>query len=181
MGRLDSAGRRSSSWSSCTPGQVTIGSSTIEPSMRLVPADGPLLERILDYTYPPWNEGLTREAYGKWNGAQLRTPWGRDHLQRFALVDDAGALLASAKRYRLDARLDGRDVRMAGIGAVFTPPELRGRGHASRLIELLLERERQEGAVIASLFSEIGEAFYSRLGFVYVPVDEVDVEVQQKR
>lgn len=148
--------------------------------MRLVPADGPLLERILDGTYPVWNEGLTREAYGKWNAAQLRTPWGREHLHRFALVDARGELLASAKRYRLDARLDGRDVRVSGIGAVFTPIERRGRGHARRLIELLVEQERREGAVFAALFSEIGADFYRRLGFVLVPMDEVDVEVAHK-
>ena len=148
--------------------------------MRLVPADDPLLERILDHTYTTWNEGLTREAYGKWNAAQLRTPWGRDHLHRFALLDDEGALLASAKRYRLDARLDGRDVRVAGIGAVFTPPERRRRGHAAQLIELLLAQEQREGAALAVLFSEIGARFYERLGFAVVPIDEVDVDVAHK-
>ena len=138
------------------------------------------MDRILDHTFPIWNEGLTRDAYGKWNGAQLRTPWGRDHLHRFALVDDEGALLASAKRYRLDVTLDGREARMAGIGAVFTPPELRGRGYASRLIEMLLEQEHREGAALAGLFSEIGTAFYERLGFRVVPMHEVDVEVAHK-
>jgi len=149
-------------------------------STRLVHAEGALLERILDFTYPIWNEGLTRAAYGRWNGAQMRTPWGRDHLHRFALLDDGDRVLASAKRYRFDARLEGRDVRMAGIGAVFTPPEMRGHGHASELMAQLLERERDEGTAIAALFSEIGEGFYQRRGFSYVPIDEVDVEVQQK-
>jgi predicted N-acetyltransferase YhbS len=148
--------------------------------MHLVRADGPLLDRILDHTYPLWNEGLTREAYGKWNAAQLRTPWGADRLHRFALLDDDGTLMASAKRYRFDVRLDGRPMQMAGIGAVFTPVEQRGRGHAGRLIELLLEQERHEGVALASLFSEIGEAFYRRLGFTCVPLEEADVEVMHK-
>jgi GNAT superfamily N-acetyltransferase len=148
--------------------------------MRLVPADGPLLDRILDNTYPLWNEGLTRDAYGKWNAAQLRTVWGRDHLHRFALVDGDGRLLASAKRYRLDLRVDGHERRVAGIGAVFTPPELRGRGYASQLIALLLQQEQREGAALAALFSEIGTTFYERLGFRVVPLDEVDVEVAHK-
>jgi hypothetical protein len=69
---------------------------------------------------------------------------------------------------------------MAGIGAVFTPPALRGRGHASELIERILERERLEGAALGALFSEIGEGFYQRLGFVRVPIDEVTLEVEQK-
>ena len=147
---------------------------------RLVVADGPLLDRILDFTYPIWSEGLTPAGYKGWNAAQLRTPWGREHLHRFALVDEQDRLLASAKRYRFDARLDGRDVRMSGIGAVFTPPDLRGRGFASEIVEHLVVRERQEGAALASLFSEIGESFYKRLGFNLVPLEEVTIDVTQK-
>src|SRR5689334_13057266 len=108
--------------------------------MSLVIARGKLLEEILDRTYSVWHEGLTRKAYGQWNAAQMRTPWGAEHLHRFALVGDDGSLLASAKRYRFEVRLDGRDVRMCGIGAVFTPPERRGRGHATTLIERLVEQ-----------------------------------------
>ena len=67
--------------------------------MQLVVADGPILEEILEATYPVWNEGLTRDAYARWNAAQLRTRWGADHLRRFALLDDHGRWVASAKRY----------------------------------------------------------------------------------
>ena len=148
--------------------------------MPLVIAEGALLDHIFDNTYPIWNEGLTRSAYGQWNIAQLKTPWGRDHLHRFALLDDEGNLLASAKRYRHDIRLDGRDGWMAGFGAVFTPESARGRGHATRLLEILIERERANGALMASLFSEIGAGFYERLGFRTVPIDEVTVTVKRK-
>ena len=148
--------------------------------MPVVVAEGALLEHILDLTYPVWNEGLTRAAYGQWNIAQTKTPWGRTHLHRFALVDDSGNLLASAKRYRHDLRLDGRDGWMAGFGAVFTPESVRGRGHATRLLEILIERERADGALLASLFSEIGADFYANLGFRTVPFDEVTVSVTRK-
>src|SRR5881394_3729627 len=103
--------------------------------MHLVLAEGPLLERILDDTYAVWHEGLSRQAYGQWNAAQMRTPWGRDHLHRVALVDEHGEVLASAKRYRHDIRISGRDGWMCGIGAVFTPPQHRRRGYASALVE----------------------------------------------
>jgi GNAT superfamily N-acetyltransferase len=119
-------------------------------------------------------------AYAQWNEAQLQTSWGRDHLHRFALVDDAGDVLASAKRYRFDARLDGRDIVMAGIGAVFTRPELRGRGHATALVRELLDRERADGAAVVGLFSEIGASFYEDLGFRAMPFDEVTVRVRVK-
>ena len=148
--------------------------------MRLVTADTAMRERILAHTWTIWNEGLSRDAYVRWNEAQLRTLWGREHLHRFALLDDRGDLLASAKRYRYEVRLDGRVGWMCGIGAVFTPDDRRGQGHASRLIDLLLEQERRDGALMAALFSEIGTAFYDRLGFAPVPLDEVSIVVKRK-
>jgi hypothetical protein len=148
--------------------------------MPLVVAEGELLEQILDATYPVWNEGLTRAAYGQWNAAQMRTPWGRERLHRFALVDPRGRLLATAKRYRYDARLDGREVSICGLGAVFTPVEERGHGYAAELIRQLLAQERGAGAVMATLFSEIGEEYYRRLEFQAVPIDEVRVELVAK-
>lgn len=147
--------------------------------MDIVLAQGALLDRILDHTFELWHEGLSRPAYGRWNEGQLRTAWGAGHLHRFALVDDAGQLLATAKRYRHSVRIDGRRGWMSGIGAVFTPPEQRGRGHASRLVEHLLEQARAEGALAAALFSEIGPAFYERLGFRSVPFTDVTVRVMQ--
>jgi GNAT superfamily N-acetyltransferase len=148
--------------------------------MKLVVAEGALLEEIVRLTYPIWNEGLTTTAYAQWNAAQLKTAWGRQHLRRLALVSDEGRLLATAKRYRLDARLDDRDGWMCGIGAVFTPPAERGRGHATRILRLIAEQARQEGALLASLFSEIGTDFYERLGFQPVPLDEATVNVMKK-
>lgn len=146
--------------------------------MEVISAGGAVLHRILDLTYPVWNEGLSRRAYGQWNAAQMRLPWAGDHLDRLALVDDDGEVLASLKRYRFDARIGGREGTLTGIGAVFTPPDRRGHGYASRLIERVLEAERREGALMAALFSEIGTDFYARLGFAAVPLDEVTVRVR---
>jgi GNAT superfamily N-acetyltransferase len=148
--------------------------------MKVVVAEGPLLDQIVSLTFDIWNEGLSRRGYAQWNAAQLRTPWGRTHLHRLALLDDDGRLLATAKRYRFRVRLDGRVGWMAGIGAVFTPPLQRGKGYASRLIERLLEMERDEGALLAGLFSEIGTPFYERLGFAAIPIDEVTVRVNRR-
>jgi predicted N-acetyltransferase YhbS len=147
--------------------------------MRLVPATGPLLEQILDESWPQWGDGLTRQAYGRWNQAQLQTPWGRDHLERVALVAD-GQLLASAKRYRFTTWLDGRAVPAVGIGALFTPPPFRGRGHAPHLIQVLCDEARAGGCGLAMLFSEIGSAYYERLGFRVVPLASHDITVHTK-
>jgi GNAT superfamily N-acetyltransferase len=149
--------------------------------MTIVPADGALLEEILDHTFPIWNEGLSRLAYGQWNRAQVKTPWARSHLQRYASIDDNGRLLATAKEYRFDVRVDGREGWMCGIGAVFTPDDRRGHGHASALVDEIVRRAQREGALLASLFSEIGAEFYTRLGFSPVPLDEVTITVARKR
>jgi predicted N-acetyltransferase YhbS len=148
--------------------------------MRVMVADESLVERVLDDTYPVWHEGLSRDAYSKWSRGQLRTPWGREHLQRFVMLDDGGGHVASLKRYRHPVRLDGREGWMCGIGAVLTAPASRGHGHASRLVEEVVERSRAEGALAAGLFSEIGTAFYERLGFSTVLLDEVSVHVTRR-
>jgi hypothetical protein len=148
--------------------------------MHLVLADEALRDRIQDQTFPIWNEGLSRIAYGQWNEAQMRTAWGRDRLHRLALVDDEGRWVASMKRYRFAARLDGEPIEMVGIGAVFTPNELRGQAHAPRIIDRVLAEETERGTALASLFSEIGADYYRRCGFVTVPLDEVTLSVNHK-
>src|SRR5215470_15809944 len=99
----------------------------------------------------------------------MRTSWGGRCLRRFALVDDRGDWVSSAKRYLLPVCLDGSARIMCGLGAVFTRPEARGEGHAATLIEQLVTGACGEGASVAGLFSEIGEPFYQRLGFCTVP------------
>lgn len=141
--------------------------------MRLVPAEGSLLEGILDESHGIWSDGLTRRDYGRYNAMQMRTPWGARHLRRLALVDDRGDLLSSAKRYDLTIGVDGRSSRAVGIGAVFTPEAHRGRGYARTLIDRMLERGAADGADYALLFSEIDPAYYASAGFVAVPRHEV--------
>ena len=134
----------------------------------LARAEGPTLRSVLDATYEIWSEGLTPIAYERYYTAQLATPWGGRHLERFALVDGS-EVLASAKVYTLAATLDGHPVRVIGLGAVFTQPAYRGRGAARELIERLLARATADGAEIALLFSEIGADYYTRLGFESIP------------
>src|SRR5262249_14971042 len=128
---------------------------------RIANAEGPLLEQILDDTWPIWNEGLNRPAYGRYFTAQLATPWGRDHLRRVALVEDGGAL-ARAKISELAATAGGAPLRVAGIGAVFTAPAHRRSGAARDLVTAILDRARADGADVALLFSEIGPDYYAR-------------------
>ena len=145
----------------------------------LVPATGDYLQQILEDSFLIWNDGLDRERYAKFWEAQRLTPWGSAHLDRVALVD-GDRVIASAKRYDLSARIEGRIRRVLGIGAVFTPPEFRGRGAATRLLESMLEAAVTEGYEYAMLFSEVDPAFYQRLDFVPIPVVETQLEVTLK-
>jgi predicted N-acetyltransferase YhbS len=136
-----------------------------------------VFQQIYDETWPIWSEGLSRAAYERYNRAQMATPWGKTHLDRLALVDGQ-TLLASGKRYRLIVRLHGVEAPCLGIGAVFTPPALRGRGHAAALIHAMLEEAENDGAHYALLFSEIDPAYYARLGFEPVAIAETTLRLR---
>lgn len=147
---------------------------------HVVPATGAVLEQVLNDTFPLWNDGLSRQNYAKNWAAQLKTPWGRSHLDRVALVDGPH-VMCSAKRYHLSLRLDGRIRSVLGIGALFTAAAHRGRGCARELLMRMLDTAVTEGQEFAMLFSEIAPAFYERLNFVPVPLLESTLEVDQKR
>src|SRR5687768_8639649 len=118
----------------------------------VVPAEGVILERVLDATHRVWHDGLNREAYRKFDAAQVKTAWGRHHQRRFALVDGAD-VLAGATQYDLAAVLDRRPVRVCGIGSIFSEPAHHGGGHARELVDRLVEEAAHVGAAMALLFS----------------------------
>ena len=147
---------------------------------HLINADAALQARIFEATYPIWNEGLTPDGYARWNTVQLRTPWGVNHLRRVALVD-GDDLLACAKWYDLDVTLDGKSLRVLGIGAVFTPAHHRGQGHAADLMFQMMAEATTNGYHAAVLFSEIGAEYYEQMGFVAIPRETSTIEVIQKK
>ena len=145
-------------------------------ALTLTPANGPVLDQILRDTYPIWGGGLSFDGYRTFQTGQGRTSWGGTHIERVALLDGS-RVLASAKRYDLTARVDGRIRRVLGIGAVFTPRELRGRGAASALIAHLVDAANTDGYEFALLFSDIGPSLYERLDFVPVPLESATLTV----
>jgi hypothetical protein len=64
----------------------------------VVAAEGVILDHILETTDPVSREGLSQEAYGRFDTAQRKTAWGRRHQRRVALVNGT-EVLASAKQY----------------------------------------------------------------------------------
>ena len=117
----------------------------------VVPDEGVILKRVLEASPAIALGGLSREAYAKFDAAQMKTAWGRHHQRRFALMD-GDDVLASATQYDLAAVFDQRPVRVFGIGAILTPRAHRAGGHAMELLERLLDEAARNGAAIALLF-----------------------------
>ena len=145
---------------------------------KVVPAEGVMLHRVLESAYPSSRSGLDRQAYRRFHAAQAKTAWGARCLQRYALVEGA-ALLAGATQHNLAAVLDGRPVRVCGIGGVFTDPARTGRGHAHALIDRLLEGAERDGAEMALLFADSGPGRDAPHGFDPVPTTEVEIAVTE--
>jgi GNAT superfamily N-acetyltransferase len=144
----------------------------------VVPAEGVVLERVLDATYPVWNGGLSRQAYGKLDAAQMKTAWGRGHRRRFALMDGAD-VLASAAHYDLAAILDQRAVRVCGIGSIFSEPAHRSGGHAKELLDRLLDQAARDGAAMALVFSKGTHEHLELNNFEMISIVEADLVVTE--
>jgi GNAT superfamily N-acetyltransferase len=94
--------------------------------------------------------------------------YGKRYYRTIGLYD-GDRLTASCKRYERSVRVGAAKLRVFGLGAVFTPEALRGRGYASAMIGMLLDGGRDAGFDAAFLFSDIRPAFYEDLGFRVQP------------
>ncbi|HET6278754.1 MAG TPA: GNAT family N-acetyltransferase [Candidatus Polarisedimenticolia bacterium] len=81
-------------------------------------------------------------------------------------------IVASLELHCGEGELHGRAVRIAGIGALFTPPEQRGRRYGAALVAMVVDRARHDGFHLALLFSDIGADYFTRLGFSPLPGGE---------
>src|SRR4030095_6824976 len=95
------------------------------------------LDRVVDATCRNARGGLGRQACRTLHAAQMKTSWGRRCQRPFALVEGQ-KILASAEQYDLTGVLDGRAVRVCGIGPVHGEAAGRGVGYACQLVERLL-------------------------------------------
>jgi hypothetical protein len=142
--------------------------------MRIVvPAEGLILESVLDATHATFAQDLSREAYARFDAAQKKTAWGRLHLRRLALVD-GDDVLASAIQCDLVAVLDQRPVRVCGIGGMFTQPG-RTADDTRELLERLLDQAARDGAGLALVFSSVSHE--KPAGFDLVAMTETELRV----
>lgn len=100
--------------------------------------------------------------------------YGRRNYRTVGFFDGT-TMLASFKRYERAMHYRSRRLRAFGIGAVFTPPDRRGRGYASVMLAAALDRARAEGYDVAYLFSDIRPQFYTALGFREIASREISM------
>jgi hypothetical protein len=124
---------------------------------------------------PIWGGGLSEERFVAF---QRRLLDAREAAERYRLVGlfEGKRMLSAMKAYDLRGSCAAKGLRFLGIGAVFTPPALRRRGCARRMLELAIAAQAARGAEAAILFSDIGAAYYERLGFRVLRSEECSAE-----
>lgn len=123
---------------------------------------------ILPQTAPLWAGGRSFDDYAAQTLEIARSAYGRRSYRTIGLFEQRRCV-ASFKRYDRTMRCGGKRLRAIGFGAVFTPPELRGRGYASVMVAMALDRARRDGYDLAYLFSDIRPQFYAAIGFRTLP------------
>jgi GNAT superfamily N-acetyltransferase len=146
---------------------------TAADSPRLARARPDEIASIYRQSHALWGAGLALADYrGLWDDLH-RTAWGSRHAEFCVWVRDGERrVLSSLKLYRPRIRIAGETGRATVLGAVFTPPALRGRSHASAMVAAALDLARRRGDVAALLFTDIGTAWYGSFGFTALPAEE---------
>jgi GNAT superfamily N-acetyltransferase len=129
---------------------------------------------VLSLTAPLWAGRRGFDQYVAQTLEIARSRYGRRHYRTIGLYDGR-KLLSSFKQYERSLWDGSRRLRAIGFGAVFTPVEYRGRGYASFMLAMALDRARDDGCALAYLFSDIAPAFYAALGFRALPSRELSL------
>lgn len=127
-------------------------------------------------THAAWGSPLTVEQFHLRELRLRAHPWCAAGMKTWLLCEDDGRVLASCETFHNDSFLRGADGRPVhgdsfSIASVFTEDRLRGRGHATRMMDLVaaeLERASPKGHA-AVLFSDVGAPLYRRSGYEEVP------------
>jgi predicted acetyltransferase len=88
------------------------------------------------------------------------------HPEDYLCAYEDGRLLATTRGIPMQQWFGGRPVPASGVASVATTPEVRGTGIGDALMRALLERSRESGAFVTSLFPAT-VPFYRRLGYEF--------------
>lgn len=130
---------------------------TIEGPLHPTPREYPLflkfLTRCYGFTDPRWFENDTRYFFGT-QPSQLKTKWALKCGHRFA---------AHVGIFPFIAIINGRPLKVAGIGAVATDPDFRGQGLMKKLMDHIDNQMVQDGFDLSVLWGERG--LYQQYGY----------------
>lgn len=130
--------------------------------MTVRPARDEELSRVFRLTYDLGAGGsMTRHVVACKRDRKLRSG------TQFVLEDEGGEFVATltAQVYRHPPVATA-----IGITNLFVPEPLRRRGHATRLLDGMLDHFLDEGQSVFYLLSDIGPAFYAGFGFRPLPL-----------
>ena len=144
----------------------------------VVRAEGAVLDRVLDATYPASHQGLSREAFTTFDAALGKTAWARGHQRRYALVRGTD-ILASAQRYDLSGTLGDQALRICGIGTVRGDPVDGDASHTCELIERLIDDATRDGADLAIVCGSPASTTRALHEFEVIPTHDVEVKVAE--
>ena len=119
-------------------------------------------------THEAWGQRLSVDDFVAREERLRAHRWARDNMRSWLLVEGA-QILASCESFEMLSFLDGKPGRTFGVASVYTEPALRGRGHAARMMELLVGAVGEHQAGL--LFSDIGD-YYARVGWRALPAFE---------
>jgi predicted acetyltransferase len=117
------------------------------------------LDRLLEVHTSAFPDPRGREARVR---NFTRNPLGR--FEDLCVAEDAGAIVAHAFLFPLEAWFGGVRVRVAGIASIGVAPEARGRGVGSAMLEHLCRMAAARGDAVAVLYA-FRQGFYARAGF----------------
>jgi|GEM_PF-734384 len=125
-------------------------------------------------TAEAWGGGLSTEAYQRREKRLRALAVPRLDMRTWLLVDASRGVLSSCETFSFPSLLQTDAGRCRGysygVASVFTEGPLRGRGHATRLLDRVCETlAREAGAHAVVLYSDVGAAQYARSGFVPRP------------
>lgn len=120
-----------------------------------------------------WGEQLDVDGYLTREARLCAHPWARAAMTSWLWRGDDGAVLSSCETYRMVSAVDGMRGESWAVASVFTEPELRGRGHARRMMDALVARARQHSAQASILFSDVGAPIYEASGYRARPAEDL--------
>jgi hypothetical protein len=148
------------------------------PGPTVVRAEGAILDRVLNATYPVLHQGLSRRAFAAAEAALRKTAWAPGHRRRYALVEGA-AVLASAQQYDLSGRIDHQTLHICGIGEVCSDPAYGSADDARVLVERLVDDATRNGAEIAVVFAASDSTLSALEGFEVIPTQDLQLTVTE--